>query len=807
VNTGCSPTRRVPKDNFLLTDIDIKTDNKKISKDELMGVIKQKPNRKILGLFRFHLHVHNLVDPETALKEKTRKIQKRIQKNIRREEKGRKPKSLEFQTFPREFLLNIGEPPVLLDTLQAQASAKQISLYLYKKGYFNNQVKDSVILRKKKAEVLFSIESSTPYVLNQINYAVNDPKLDHLIKSEGEKASLLKSGEIYDEENLIKERDRITKLLRNAGYYNFIKEFIHFVKDTTQGNHSVNIDVEVRNPQKKTEDSTGMSVREQMHKQFIINNVYVSTDYNPRTSNVAYTDTLEYEGYKFVHNRNLRYNPSVLAQRIYFQKGEIFKLRDQEETYNKLSDLRSFRFVIIRFTEVSQHQDHVLLDCHIMLSPLTQRSLDYSQEGTHRGGNLGVAGNIAYRENNPFKGAENIEFRIRGGFEAQQFDRSVSSENENLFFFNTKEIGPELTLTIPKFLLPVRPSKVSKYFSPKTTINASYNFQERPELFRSLWNVAYGYTWKVSTTQTHYVYPAELNIVNIDPKRSLNEFFARINNPFIERSFTPHATLGSRYVFMYSNATNRTNKDFTVFRSSFEGAGNALRGVFSVMEKFGGPQRNELGSYEIAPNTPFAQYVKADIDLRLYKHLNNKSTLVIRTFAGAGKPLNNLNVLPLEKSYFSGGSNSIRAWAARSLGPGSFTDTTSFNTLRIGDMSLEGNIEFRFDLYKLVEGAFFIDAGNIWLFNQDPARPGGSFDPTRVLDQLAVGTGFGLRLDFSFVILRLDLGIKARDPMVTGRDKWVIRHIFDDEWKYNNPYLRGPGGYFTNINFGIGYPF
>jgi outer membrane protein assembly factor BamA len=792
----------------LLTGINIKSDNKRITKDELMPVIKQKPNRRMLGILRFHLQVYNLVNPELAQKEKTRKIQKRIQKNIRREEKGKSPKSLEFQTFPREFLLNIGEPPILMDSLQTKSSSKQIRLYLYKKGYFNNVVKDSVALRgKKKSEVIYTIETGAPYVLNQLKYNIYDPKLDQILREESEKFTFLKVGEIYDEDNLIKERERITNHLRNAGYYNFVKEFIHFVKDTAQGNNTVNLEVEVKNPQRRMEDSTGISVKEILHKQFVINNVFISTDYNPRTSSPTYTDTLDYEGYKFLHNENLRYNPSILAQRIFLKPGEIYKMRDQEETYNKLSDLKSFRFVILRFNEVKHEQDYVLLDCHILLSPVTQRAFDYVQESTHRGGNLGIAGQIGYRENNPFKGAENLEIRIRGGFEAQQFDRSVSTENENMFFFNTKEIGPEINLTIPRFLLPMKASKISKYFSPKTTITASYNFQERPELFRGLWNLAYGYTWKVSTTQTHFIYPAELNIVNIDPKRSLNEFFARINNPFIERSFTPHATLGSRYVFMYSNAANKKNKNFTVLRTSFEGAGNTLRGIFTTMEKFGGPQRNEFGSYEIAQNTPFAQYIKADVDFRLYRHINPKNTVVIRTFAGAGKPLNNLNVLPLEKSYFSGGSNSIRAWAARSLGPGSYTDTTSFNTLRIGDMSLEGNLEYRFDLYKLIEGAVFLDMGNIWLFNQDPARPGGRFDPTRLLDQMAIGTGFGLRLDFTFVVLRLDLGIKARDPMVVGRDKWVIRHIFDDDWKHNNPYLRTPGSYFTNINFGIGYPF
>ncbi|MBA3899729.1 MAG: BamA/TamA family outer membrane protein, partial [Bacteroidetes bacterium] len=576
--------------------------------------------------------------------------------------------------------------------------------------------------------------------------------------------------------------------------------------DTTLGTNQLNIDIEVKNPEEKLPGKD--SIVETRHKQYFINKIIVNTRYNPRNPNAEFTDTLYYQDFYFTHNKDLKYKPNILAQRVFLKTGDYYQLRNLEETYNKLSDLRSFKFINIQFKEDSNDPENNLLNCYIMLSPITSQSLDFAQEGTNRGGNLGIAGNVVYRSNNPFGGVENIELRVRGGFEAQQFD-AITDETNNLFFFNTREIGPELSITMPKFLFPgLRPEKISKYWTPKTTITAAYNFQERPELTRKLLNLSLGYNWRSSAHKNFFLFPIEINIVNIDPKSTLTDFFNRINNPFIERSFTPHATVGHRFVYLYNNQSPRKNKDFSFFRGSIEEAGSLLRGVFVGLNRLEiGPETNEFGSYEIARNTPFAQYIKIDADYRYYKIINPEKSLVYRIFAGAGIPHTNLNVLPLEKSYFGGGSNSIRAWAARSLGPGSYADTNSFNTLRIGDMSLESNLEYRFDIYKILEGAFFLDAGNIWTFRPDKARPGGNFEPSTFLSQIALGSGFGLRLDFSFFVFRLDLGLKVRDPMIVGDDKWVIKHLFERSWVQENIHHTNSRNYFTNINFGIGYPF
>jgi hypothetical protein len=798
---GCSPVRRVPENSYLLLDNKIKIDSRQVDQEPIKNLLRPKPNRKILGLTRFHLQVYNLVDQQKKVEARERKEKRREKKNKAREQKGKKSIDSDFKTW-RELFTEIGEAPVLLDTNVSKSTSRQIHLYLFQKGYFNNTVKDSLAFQKdKRVEVYFNILLGKPYSFREINLVIPDERLAAFVQSDALRNSFIKPGQIYDNDLLVLERERITKMLQNRGYFHFVKEFIHFEADTSLGNQQLNLYLHIKNQEEQLLGTD--SIVSSNHRQYRINNIYINTNYNPKVINQNFSDTIAYNEFLFLHNKDLNYKPNILAQRIFLKNGDYYQARNLEETYKKLSDLNAFRFINIQFTEGPNYT----INAHILLSPVVKRAANFIAEGTHRAGYPGLAGNIVYTSNNPFGGAENVEIRLRGGIEAQPIDQQagIEKDNNNLLFFNTKELGPEVSLHLPRFLLPISPERFSKYFTPKTTLTAAYNFQQRPDLTRRIFNLSMNYNWRESTTKMHFVYPIELNMVNITLGDSLNNFFDRISNPFLQRSFTPHATIGSRYTFQYNNQNIGKRSNFVFFRGSFEGAGNLMRLIYNLAEA----DTNEMGAYEFFPNTPFAQYVKFDADFRYYRILNDKHNVVLRTFAGVGVPLKNLNVMPLEKSYFGGGSNSIRAWPARSLGPGSFTDTTSFNTLRLGDMSLETNLEYRFDIYRFFEGAFFIDAGNIWLVRKDNSRPGGLFLRNGFLDQMALGTGFGLRLDFSFFIFRLDMGIKVRDPMIQGNDKWVIRHLLDKEWTpdylYQNQIFRR--NYFRNLTFGIGYPF
>lgn len=740
--------------------------------DELESIIKQKPNKRILGIFRFHLSVYNLAD------------------------NGKETKVRNY------FKNTIGEKPVIVDSMLTLKSNKQLQLYMFKKGYFNAGVKDTTVYFKKKAYVTYKITPQTPYKINQIVYeiagsAVKNNVLPDTINSK------IKTGDNYDEDILSDERDRITRMLKNSGFYDFSSDFIHYAVDSNLKNNKVNVYLKIYNPP-STDTLTTLE-----HKKHYIHKIYIIPNYDSKNPRATYKDTLYYNGYYFLYNNDVMYRPSVVTQHIFIKENELYIQRNVEETFKKLNDLKAFRVNNIIFNENNTiKSEHPLLDCYIYISPFTRQSVTTELEGISRAGTgqLGTAANLVYTNRNLFDGAENLEIKLRGGIE---FQPSITDANNQSItgttfnYFNTQEWGPEINLLIPQFLLPVKPERFSKYFTPKTKITALYNFQENLDFKRQIFNLSFGYTWQETSTKRHFFNPAEINLVNIDQKTSLSRFLESIPNPFIRNSYISHITAGGRYTFMFNNQDLKKSRNFVFFRGSVEGAGNIL---YLLHEATNQP-KDSLNRYLIF-NTPFAHFIKNDYDFRNYFAVNDHQRMVARIAFGFGVPLKNLNVLPIEKSYFGGGSNGIRAWVARSIGPGAYDDTTGINAIRLGDMNIEGNLEYRFDLIKFLKGALFLDAGNIWILKPDPLRPNAEFKFDQFLSQMALGGGAGMRFDFNFFVFRLDIGNKIYDPSLKPEDKWVFRKIFDQDWKdefaktHNNYRYR-----FTTINFGIGYPF
>jgi hypothetical protein len=769
---SCKSTKRVPEGKHLLVKnkIEIIGKNHNIDISELESIIKQKPNKRILGILRFHLSVYNLAD------------------------NGKESKVRNY------FKNTIGEKPVILDSMLTLKSTNQLKLYLFKKGYFNVEVKDTTVYHKKKAIVTYKITPHTPYRINQIFYeiagsSVRSNVLPDTINSK------IKSGDIYDEDVLSDERDRITQMLKNSGFYDFSSEFIHYAVDSNLNNHKVNIYLKIYNP--PSADTTIILE----HQKHYIHKIYIIPNYDSKNPRATYKDTLFYNGYYFLYNNELLFRPSIIAQHIFFKENELYIQRNVDETFKKLNNLKAFRVNNIVFNKIN-NSEVPYLDCYIFLSPFTKQTITTEVEGISRAGTgqLGTAANLVYVNRNLFNGAENLEVKLRGGIEFQPSITDVNNQNitgTTFNYFNTQEWGPEINLLIPKFLLPVKPERFSKYFTPNTKITALYNFQENLDFRRRIFNLSYGYTWKETATKQHFLNPIEINLVNIDQKISLSKFLESIPNPFIRNSYISHITIGGRYTFIYNNQDLKKARNFIYFRGSLEGAGNLLH----LLHEASNQPKDSLDRYLIF-NTPFAHFIKTDYDFRNYFGVNNHQKMVARIAFGIGVPLKNLNVLPIEKSYFGGGSNGIRAWIARSLGPGAYDDSTGINAIRLGDMNIEGNLEYRFDLLKFIKGALFLDAGNIWILKPDPLRPNAEFKFDTFLSQMALGAGTGIRFDFNFFIFRLDIGNKIYDPSLKYNDRWVIRKIFDTEWKnqytqtHNNIKYR-----FTTINFGIGYPF
>lgn len=792
---SCNPSRRVSKDEYLLSRNVIIDKSTTLEKDNIMAYLQQKPNRKILGFIRFHLFIYNLVNPERMRKHKIARDNKIDRINARRSARGEKLKSKDKLTF-REWLMDIGEAPVVMDSVLIEKSGSQINLFLSSKGYFKNEVKDSVTIRGRNASVYYIIKAEKPYTVRKINYSVDDPLLKPFVFSDTS-ACLIKKGDNFDLDILQNERIRITKTLRNNGFYNFVKEYIYFDVDSSLSSRSVDIRIGIKKYSAKKEDSD--STLEISHPRYHIRNVIIEPAYNPAIPNQAFKDTLAVGDFKILYNNKLEYKSQVLLNPVLINKGDIYNAKGAENTYKRLAELKAFKIITIKFYE----SEGRLLDCIIQLTPVIKQSFTLEGEATNSDGDLGLAGSYAYQNKNTFNGAEILQVKLKGELKAVKSNTEIPDDNNNISFFNSIEVGPEVSLSIPRPFFPFNLFKYSVNSAPKTIFNTSYNYQARPDYTRNILNLSYGFSYQETQNKRHSIYPVEISSIGVRLTPSFQDGLNITNNALLISRFTDHLVTSSRYSFIFNNQAVKNDRNFSFFRFNAESSGNILRGIDNLIHW----PKDDGGSYRVF-NIRYSHYLRSDVDFRYYIVFNKLQRLVLRTAFGVGKPLQNLRVLPLEKSFFAGGANSMRAWRARTLGPGSYINIQNNAYDQIGDAQIEGNAEYRFNIIKMLNGALFVDAGNIWLRKPDPARPGGEFTIDRFYKEFAIGSGIGARVDFNFFILRLDLGIKLRDPQFESNDPWVGKHLFDKNWKYNYLYNNANKRYnFYNVNLGIGYPF
>ena len=423
------------------------------------------------------------------------------------------------------------------------------------------------------------------------------------------------------------------------------------------------------------------------------------------------------------------------------------------------------------------------------MTPALRQNYAFELEGTNSAGNLGISGSFRYQNKNISRGAEILEFRLSAGLESQVITTGVTNTNIAGLPFNTMEIGPEINLQFPKFLLPFKWKKLSEYANPKSKISVSYNYQQRPDYTRSILNTSFGYSWRENQFKFHELNPFEVNFVNIyNQDQVFLDRIESLEDRLLQNSFRPHATTTTNYQFLYNSQRINKLRDFSYLKVKLESSGNVLRGIMAASNA----KKDSTGSYRIF-GVPFAQYLKYDIDFRRYVIFNERSELVLRVQHGMGYPLLNLGVLPFESSFFGGGANGIRGWSARTLGPGELAESDSISLIdQFGDMKIEFNVEYRFNIYRWFEGAAFIDAGNIWLVKKDDGRPGGVFEFKDFISEFAIAGGLGLRLDFNFFVIRLDVGMKLHNPAKPKGSRW-IRSLSEKN--------------IINFNLGIGYPF
>ncbi|MGM0667505.1 MAG: BamA/TamA family outer membrane protein, partial [Bacteroidota bacterium] len=473
-------------------------------------------------------------------------------------------------------------------------------------------------------------------------------------------------------------------------------------------------------------------------------------------------------------------------QSLYIKPGDLFQLTNMDRSQDHLNSLQSFRLVNIGYSDPGTVEDwehgELPLDCVIRLTTVTQQEFRVELEGTNSAGNLGGAVNLVYQHKNLFRGAERLNIKLKGAYET--LSEQVSGSR------STQEYGFETSLTLPRFFLPfLEKEEFIKKYNPKTVITAAYNYQKMPVYTRTVANASFGYNWQGNRFTRHSVYPLQLNVVNlpfIDP-----EFEMSIDTTsYLAYSYKDVFLLGGNYIFVFNNQNIKKARDYWFIKLTGEVAGNLL----SLAYRLGDVEPGEGDNYEIF-GQPFAQYARADIDMRYNRRLNDVSSVVYRGFVGVGVPYGNSRAVPFEKQYFSGGANSIRGWQVRSLGPGSYTPVSRTFFNMTADIKIEFNVEYRFKLFWILEGALFLDAGNIWTFYEDEDRQGTQFKFNSFLRDLAVGTGTGMRFDLNFVILRADLGMKLRDPQLPDPPRWILQRRdlnFRDDF---------------TLHISIGYPF
>ncbi len=766
--TACNNARRLPEGRYLLKKNQIESQVPGVSSSEVRNYIKQKPNSKLLGVWRFKLSMYMLGD------------------------------RLEKESGLKNWLMEkVGQEPVVLDTTLANSSVRQLEYYLGNKGYFNADVTKEVDTNKQKATVTYHFRAGNPYRIDTVIYVVEDSSLREEVLATREN-SLLGKGTVFDAEKFDDERERITDILRNKGYYYFNKNFIRVKVDSALQGRKINAYLQVNNRVFKAQMYND-SLVSLPHYKYRVRKVFIYPDYDAMADESIDYDTLVFQDnkneYYYLYQDNMPYKPEVLNRFIFIEPGEYYKMQDASMTNTRLANLRQFKYVNISFrnnyADIKPWFHDTLpknLDCHIRLTRFDRQYYVFEWLGKNTSRDLGTEVSFIYGNKNLFRGAEIFNVNTNVAMETQRVIGDTDDQTISEFLpFNTFEAGINTSLEIPKFLLPVAQSRFPAYFKPHTTLFAGYNYRERPDYTRHLTNFSFGYLWNESPTKQHQLYPLYINSIKLHPDSSFIAKLNEINNKKFLIAYQDHLIIGLKYTFLYnSQAFRRKAKDFWYFRGNIESSGLLISGINYLTDA----PRNAEDSYELL-NIQYAQYIRLDADVRYYYRITFDNVIATRFAIGVGIPYWNMKALPFEKSFFVGGSNGIRAWPVRSIGPGGFSGTVS-NFDKIGDISLETSVEYRFPVYDFVKGAVFLDAGNVWLKNQTKDFPQGNFEFDTFYKQLAVGTGLGLRLDFSFFVIRVDAGIKMIDPSEPAGSRWVLN-------QYRLKY--------TNFNFGIGYPF
>ena len=630
-------------------------------------------------------------------------------------------------------LRNWGQAPVVYDSLLTARTVEDITAAVRNEGYLNATVTPQLTKKGKRIKVNYGIVTGSPYVVRKIKYDIKDPIIGDMLAKD-EQLLDMHTGQIFSVNQLGRDRNRITDYLNNHGYYQFNKEFITFDVDSSQMNRTVdvtmNIDLYRRN---SYQDFS-------LHPLYSVRNVY-------------------FEG---ANTPDFTLRRSVLEQNSFIASGKPYSAADLQRTYTRFSRLQAIRYTNIHFDE---NPDSMYLDCHIQVSPQKTNSIQFQPEGTNTAGDLGAAVSLIYQNRNIFHGSELLNVTARGAYEAIRGLEGYQSHNY-------EEWGLETSLAFPRFLFPWMKKSFHRRSSATSEILFSYNRQNRPEFQRRIFTAAWRYKW--NNPRKHTQYKVDAIDVNFISMPWISETF---KHDYLDSVSNRNAILRYNYenlmIMKAGIGFTYSDKGKTI-RLNFESAGNVLH-LLSAPLKF---RENDEGQNTFL-GIAYAQYIKGDVDYTRLFALDDRSNLAVHARLGIAYPYGNSSILPFEKRYFAGGSNSVRGWSVRSLGPGGYVrnDGRIDFINQTGDIKLELSAEMRSHLFWRFQSAIFVDAGNIWTIRKYDDQPDGQFRFDTFMKQIAVAYGIGLRLNFDYFVIRLDMGMKAVNPAyTTSREHFPLVH-------------------------------
>lgn len=787
--SGCLGTKYLKEDEKLLFKQNIKV-GKQIDKEDLEQLYAQEPNRQFpvipfapyVWFYYWGQKSYDTAKYEAKKAEYTQKIDTKIKeaktkkrKNTLERHKRNKLDKLDKTLKEGNTLMRWGEPLAVYDSSLSEVTKNRFDLYLDSKGYFHSKIEHKSTLKGNRVTSTYIITEGQPYIIDTIFFQVGDSAIIKLLKKSSKK-SYLETGKNYEQGNVSKERERIDLLLKDHGYFDFSRQYIQFEIDTAfKESHRVAIKTIINRPSKRKN-----------HRVFRIDSVNFITDSNIKNLPDSMRTTKEYRGvsYRFF---SPRYNKKVLSRRVFIKKDSLYSKSKSYNTQRQLANLDHFRFINVNYDSTGGQ-----LIANIYTSPLSRYQWTNEVGVNVTQGYPGPFYNISFKKRNIFKGLEIFDMNGRIGIEG------VTSVNNPDEVFTSTEAGINASLTFPQFILPISNNFKERLgqINPKTRLLAGYTYTKRPEYERKNTNFSNTYSWQNSRNALYQVTLTDISLIESDIEGSFREQLEilRENGNRLINAFSPSfvTSMSATATWNFNSyGLNFSNSSF--LRLFLESGGTSLNFVnteFLEKEKL-----------------EFYKYYKVNIDYRKNRPINKNTTLAYRLNAGFAKPYGENNILPYEKYFFAGGSNGIRAWRPRRLGPGSYVqiDTVenlvTYSTEQTGEILFEGSIELRKNLIGFIDYAFFLDFGNTWTIQEDEARPGAQFKTDSFFKEIALGAGFGLRFDFSFLILRLDAGLKVYDPARPELKRFILSEGF-----YDAPFTKDATEPVI-FNIGIGYPF